>query len=166
MAGPFTYPVAQSIPFEPNRNPGYGGVPSDIESQNVQDAIEEAKHDALNNDRYLIFCAYNGNANAGRYLEMFPSIDMSTAPYYSAVDTTCLTIVAATVAANSTCTIGFYSVDGTETLLYTLTFSNEKRKIVSGTPIFTLLAARQLYIRVDSGSISKPHLYFSLSAST
>lgn len=38
--------VAINTPFEPNRNPGYGGVASDIESSDVQNAIEEVFQNA------------------------------------------------------------------------------------------------------------------------
>jgi len=44
MPAPFTTPVAQSVPFEADRNPQVNGEagPSQISSLNVQDAIEEA----------------------------------------------------------------------------------------------------------------------------
>lgn len=43
MAGPFVTPVAESTPFEPNRNPQWGGNagPSGIVSTETQSAIEE-----------------------------------------------------------------------------------------------------------------------------
>jgi hypothetical protein len=62
---------AFGTPFQPNRTPGYGGVPSEIESLTVQEAIEEVKQDAINNDRFILLASYNGNANSGRYLEFF-----------------------------------------------------------------------------------------------
>jgi len=44
MPAPFTTPVAQSVPFEADRNPQVGGEagPSQISAVNVQDAIEQA----------------------------------------------------------------------------------------------------------------------------
>ena len=71
MSGPFTSPVALSVPFEPNRDPQWNGNagPSGIQSINVQDAIEEAKADALNADIILLLTHYGGNAIVGRYTE-------------------------------------------------------------------------------------------------
>lgn len=170
MPAPFTTPVAQSIPFEPNRNPGYGGVPSGIMSDNVQDAIEEAKQDALNNDRFLLMASYNGNANAGRYLEFFNNIDSLIAPILFTAESKVIDIVAATTAASATCTIQFVDVAPTTPIvLYTLTFSNQKRVIDDGlpeSPLFTIPANTRLGIRIGTGSINRPHLYFYVSTST
>lgn len=74
MPGPFTSPVALSTPFEPNRNPQWGGNagPSGIQSLNVQDAIEEAKADVIayagTVTRWEATCAFDGNGDVGRWL--------------------------------------------------------------------------------------------------
>jgi hypothetical protein len=108
--------------------------------------------------RGLIPFSYGGNANTGRYLEFFSNIDTSIAPIYSTVALR-VTDVVAGAAANATCTIGFYNGP---TLLYTLTFTAQNQRIITGTPsvpVFTLPATGSLSVKVDSGSISKPYLY-------
>lgn len=68
MPAPFTTPVAQSVPFEPNRDPGFGGGPSGISAENVQDAIEEAKVSAVSTPRFCIVCTFNGTVSNNQWL--------------------------------------------------------------------------------------------------
>ena len=170
MSGPFTTPVALSVPFEPNRNPGFGGVASELQSDNVQDAIEEAKQDAINNDRFILLASYGGNANAGRYLEFFNGINSSDAPILYSAEARVIDIIAATTANNATCTIQFLDIAPiTPIVLYTLTFTAQKMVFADGTPLaplFIVPANTQLAIRIGTGSIAKPHLYLYSSAST
>lgn len=152
---------AFATPFEsePERANGYT-------SKNVQEAIEETLALAIANDRITILPFYNGNANTGRYLEIFPGIDTSLAPFDINTTLKCLFISARTTAANATCTIGFYDLTG-PTLLYTLTFTAQKQVVVQGTtllPLFTLPSTGELAIKIDSGSINRPHLIVGLSS--
>lgn len=166
MSGPFTYPVAQAIPFEPNRNPGYGGVPSDLESENVQDAIEEAKQDAIANDRFLILGFYGGSANTGRYLEFFSSTSSDVSPIFIAVTSRLLSATFQTRAAKATCTIGFFDLNvSSVTPVYSLSLNNAKRAQAVGTPLAVFQAGALIAIRVTAGSINTPTLQFTLSAS-
>lgn len=154
---------AFQVPFasEPERSNGYS-------SKTTQEAIEETLALAVANDRLTLLPFYGGNAGVGRYLEIYSGIDMSEAPFGIAVASKALFLKARTTAANATCTIGFYDITPvTPTLLYTLTMTAEKSKTESGTalvPIFTLPAGGQLAIKIDSGSINKPHLILAMSA--
>ena len=68
MAGPFTTPVAQSTPFEPNRNPDYNGNVGALSADNVQDAIEEAYNNAPGKiARYTITLTHNGAVGNGTF---------------------------------------------------------------------------------------------------
>ncbi len=158
---------AWGTPFEPNRL--VGGVSTEIESLTVQEAIEEAKRDALNNDRFLLLCSYNGNANAGRYMEFFSGIDSSIAPIYLKAPAKCLTMVLSSTA-NSTGTVGVFNLAVSTTVpIYTISLTGTKRTIQAGdaiTPLFVLPSDSEIALRVTSGSINRPHIYFSLSAST
>ena len=171
MAGPFTYPVAQSIPFEANRpaDRAFGGVPSELQSENVQDAIEEAKVDAINNDRFITLCSYGGNALNCRYLEFFPGIASDEAQIFLAAASRILTITARTTA-NSTCTIGFFDLNISSTVpVYTVTFSATQQVVALGTPVAPLAVTQpncRLAVRVTSGTAAKPHIMFTLSAAT
>lgn len=129
---------------------------TDLVSINTEAAIKELWSRIGQSSKGYILASYNGNAGTGRYLEFFNGIDSSIAPIYSATGLKIIEIVAATTAVNATCTIGFYNLT-TSTLLYTATFSAVKRIYLSGA-LFTLPTAGQLMIKIDSGSIAKPHL--------
>ena len=69
MAGPFTTPVAESTPFEPERNPDSTGQQSNIVSENVQGAIEEAYWTAPGSiARFTIPLLHNGTVDNGTFL--------------------------------------------------------------------------------------------------
>ena len=134
-------------------------------SDNVRNGIIEARDTAVGTSaKGFIFCSYNGNAGTGRYFEFFNNISSNDAPLLFVGATKIIRIVSATTAANATCTIGFYDIQtGSEVLLYTQTFSAVKRKNDIGsyaTPVFTIPINAQLEIKVDSGSINTPHMYF------
>lgn len=160
---------ASDTPFEPNRVNGFGGVPSEIESDNVQDAIEEAKQDAINNDRFLVLGSFGGNANAGRYLGFFPSLSSFESPIFLAAPARCLSLVISATA-NTTATIGIFNLAVSSTIpLFSATYNGTRRTIFLGSPVSPLFAIpsnAELAIRVTAGSASKPYLQISLSAST
>lgn len=154
-------------PFEsePERSNGFF-------SKNAQEAIEEALALAISNDRFLILCAYNGNANAGRVLEFYDGIDSQDAPLvFGSTATKVLSIISSTTANNSNATIDFYDLNSDPTLstpLYTLDMNGQKRKIDIGsvlTPLFTVPANGLLVVRVASSSIQKPHMQIVFSSS-
>lgn len=69
MAGPFTYPVSQSLPFEKERNPDFTGQQSQLEAENAQDAIEEAYWKAPGSiARYTLTLLHNGTVSNGTFL--------------------------------------------------------------------------------------------------
>lgn len=150
-------------PFEPNRNG------SEIESLNVQDAIEEVKQDALNNDRFILLCSYNGNANTGRYLEFFSGIDSSIAPIFLSAPAKCITFIFASTA-NSTCSLGIFDLNISSTVpIHTINLNNQTRNSQIGSataPLFLTGANSRIALRIISGSANRPHVYFTLSAST
>ena len=165
MAGPFTYPVAWSTPFEsePERSNGF-------ESDNVQEAIEEALRLAVSNDVFMTLAQYNGNANVGRHLEFYVGIDSEVAPLYFSKGSNVIAIAASTTAANVTCKIGFFNNASLtpNVPLYEVEFTADKRVIVNGTPaspIFILPIGAELEIRVTEGSIAKPHMQVVYSSS-
>lgn len=169
MPGPFTSPVALSTPFEPNRNPQYGGNvgPSGITSENVQDAIEEAKADALANDRFLVLGFYGGNANTGRYLEFFAGSASDVSPIFVAVTSRLLTVTFQTTSASATATLGFFDLNvSSVTPVYSLALVAGKRVSATGVPLATFLPNALIAVSVTSGSLNTPTLQFTLSSST
>ena len=162
--------VALSTPFIPNRDPDYTGIPSGISATNVQDAIEETLDVAASNYRAITLASYGGNANSGRYLEFFNNIASDIAPILLPDPAKLLTVVCATTAANATCDISFYDLNvSSTTAVYTLTMTAEKRKVGLGTlasPLYTFLPNALMAIKVSSGSINQPHLYFHLGSGT
>ncbi len=132
---------------------------SSLVSTNTEAAIKEIATNVGTSSRAFTFCQYGGNANVGRFLEFFAGIDSDQAPLYTPVALKMLTIVSRGTA-SATCGISFY--DNT-TLLYTVTHTAVQQVVTTGTPaspIFTVPAGASLKVKVSSGSIIKPHLYF------
>lgn len=166
MPSPFTTPVAQSVPFEPNRVTPSWPTGTGIAADNVQDAIEEAKADALANDRFLVLAHYGGNASSGRYLEIFPAEASDIAPIYLTAPSNLLQFVIQTTAANATCTLGVFDLNvSSVTPVYTLSMSAQKRVSASGI-LATIPTNALVAIKVTSGSINSPIVQMTLSAST
>lgn len=132
-------------------------------STDVFNAILEAKQDAINNDRYPILCHYNGNANAGRYLEIFPARASNTAPHILPTASNIVAVVFACEAA-STGTIQIYNLT-TATVLYTVTFTAETTKVFTGLMI-PAAALNRLAVRVNTGSLNKPYGIYWVNSST
>lgn len=169
MPGPFTSPVALSTPFEPNRDPHANGVigSSGLASIDVQNAIEEAKQDALDNDRFVILPNYGGNANVGRYLEVFPSSAMDVSPIYSATGMKILSVVLQTTAAAATCDVGIFDLNvSSVTPIYTVVMTAQKRVAYVGTPLASLAVNCLLAIRVTSGSVNTPTMQLFFTSTT
>jgi len=164
MAGPFTTPVAESVPFlsEPDRDNGFS-------SKNAQDAIEEALALAVSNDVFLVLSQYNGNANVGRHLEFYVGIDSEEAPLVFPRGSNVIAVIARTAATSAICTIGFFDnqISGTVPI-YEVIFNGEKQVELIGTalsPLFSIQSGANIEIRITSGAISKPHMQIVFSSS-
>ena len=161
---------AIDTPFTPNRNPQYNGIagPSGITSLETQSAIEEAYNLAISNDRFVILAHYGGNANTGRYLEMFPNEGSDGAPLFLAIPSKLLSVTFQTSAASATATIGFFDLNvSSVTPVYSLALVAAKRVTAIGTaaaPLASFLANAQVAMRVTSGSLNTPTLQFSLNS--
>jgi hypothetical protein len=169
MPAPFTTPVAISVPFEPNRNPSANGTSgaSGLVSTDVQNAIEEAKADALANDRFLLLPNYGGNANSGRYLEIFPNQSSLDSPIFSPTGMNILSVVLQTTSNNSTCNVGIFDLSISSVVpVYTIVMTAQKRVSYVGTPLATLGANCLLAVQVISGSINQPTLQIFFSSIT
>jgi hypothetical protein len=168
MSGPFTSPVAIAIPFEPDRDPQYGGNvgPSGITSINVQDAIEEAKADALANDRFLVLPSYGGSANTGRYLEVWGGQASNVSPIFFSDASRILSVTLQTKSVQATCSLGIFDLNVSSVVpVYSIVMTNQKRVQFIGTPLATLAPNALVAMRVTSGSINTPTLQITFSAS-
>ena len=153
-------------PFEPNRVTALWPSGTDISATNAQDAIEEAKADALANDRFLVLAHYGGNSNVGRYLEFFPNEASDTAPIFLTVATRLLSVTLQTTSASATCTVGFFDLNvSSVTPVYTISLAAQKRKSVIGL-LATFSPNALLAVRVTVGSINSPTMQITFSAST
>lgn len=154
MSGPFTSPVAYSIPFN-GEDPE--AVSAGITADNVFDAILEAKTDSLNNDRYPFEAQYNGNAGTGRYLEIFVGLaSFPDAPFVFPENSQIKTITVG-CSANTTATIGFFKTTDLVNPVFTISLTAERRKIFTGL-LYSFLANDELAIKVTSGSLQRPFM--------
>ena len=149
--------IAVQTPFEPNRNPQWNGNvgPSLITSVETQSAIEEVRAAAFANDRYTIIASYGGNANTGRYLEIFPSIDSLVGPLIFNTSTKLVGFSLGSTAA-STGTVSVYLTTDLVTPVYSASLVAATR-FNSGVISFGPWAASQeIALKVSAGSINKP----------
>lgn len=146
--------VARGVPFD---NTG-----TSLVSTNVRDAIIEVANSAFNASKAFLLAQYGGNANVGRYLEFFAGIASNEAPILVPNPYKGITIVARATA-SSTCVIRVADISsGSPVMLYDITFTAQTEVVASGSPsspLFTTGSNAKLAIFVQSGSISKPHLY-------
>jgi len=163
---PFVFGRTQNAfgtPFasEPDRSNGFT-------SKDVQLAIEEALALAVANDRFVVFCAYNGNAN-NRTLEAFNGIDMVAAPIRTFTATKLLSVVIGATAA-STGAIAFYDRNVSTTVpFYTLNYGGAAFAQASApvlTPLASIPTNALIECRTITASVNKPHVFFFLSSST
>lgn len=143
--------IASNFPFDPT---GTSMVSTDVEA-----AIKENYQLAKDASIAFILADYNGNANNGRYLELFNGISTFNAPLRVINPVDIITIVARTTSTQSNAQLEFVDLF-TNTVLYTLSYGNNKEIVLTNGPLFTIPANGELAIRVSSGSVQKPHLYF------
>lgn len=144
---------AYGTPFDPTDPEA---IAAGLESNTVQKAIIEAKNDAINNDRYPFQAVFNGNANTGRYLEIFPAVNTLEAPFVfpeaSAIRT--VTMGATSV---SNAVVGFFRTTNLVTPVFTLPYAGLSRVVFTNL-FFPFAPLDELAIRITSGSASKPFL--------
>lgn len=105
MPGPFTTPVAPSVPFDssiadPPASPAFS-------SDNVLDAIIEARNFAPGTaSRFAVVMGRNGNVS-NKWLQMFDSIDSNVTPFVAA-ETAQVIALSVAVNGNTTCRFGVY----------------------------------------------------------
>jgi hypothetical protein len=155
MSGPFTSPVAYSIPFNASDPLA---VSAGISSQDVFNAIIEVKADALNNDRYPVQASYGGNANTGRYLEVYPSLasDDANAPLIIP-EASKISAYTAGAVSNSTGVVTIRNLT-TATDLIDIAFSANKEVNATGLSITGISPNDHLGFYIKSGSINKPYI--------
>ena len=161
-------PNAEALQFEPLRNPGFGGVPSNIVSKDVQNAIEETKQSAFSNDRFILLSEYGGNANVGRNLEIFPGQASNVSPIFFTAPTRLRSTTIQTTAAQATATIGIFNLDVSSIIpVYSVVIVSMKRVEYIGAPDLALFPANTLLsVRVIAGNINTPTMQLTFSAST
>lgn len=74
--------LAQGTPFEPNRNPQYGGNagPSGITSEDTQSAIEEVKALVVSKARFAMVFVANGTVGNNQWLGFNELVTSQTTP--------------------------------------------------------------------------------------
>lgn len=155
---------ASGTPFEPNRNPQYGGNsgPSGITSLEVQSAIEEAKATAKGvASRYNLFFGWDGSANTGRWLEQFKGVPSNNSPFIVAEKSIVRTLSIA-VGSNATATVGLFR---NAVLLTTISLSASRIASISGLNL-VLNVGDTLSARPTSGTVSKPAFNIGIQVTT
>jgi len=151
---------AIDTPFEAGRNPGFGGLPQLFTSTDVQNAIEESLARAVSNDRYPIQADWGGNANPGRYLEIFPGINSLEAPLVIPENSIYVAVSLGSVNDAGDFTLGFFNPPNAATPFRSVTMlDGVNRTLVTGLSD-PLLAADEIGVKVVSGNRNKPFVRF------
>lgn len=139
--------VAKSVPFNNDTN--------SFVSTDVQAAIEEVDTAIDNKAQYGAICAYNGTANAVKYLEFFASISSNTAGLVLAENST-LRSIAVSVQTATTATFTLYK-NGVS--IQTISLSSSRTNYISGLTT-SLSTGDELSAAITSGSASNIILNF------
>lgn len=146
---------AYDTPF--NKNDPLAVAAGITNSDTVFEAILEAKTDSLNNDRYPFEAHFGGNANVGRYLEIFPALaSFPDAPFVFPENSAIKTVTLG-CSASATAVIGFFRTTNLVTPVFSVSLTNQTRGIFTGlNHLFN--ANDELAIRVTSGSLNRPFM--------
>lgn len=146
---------AIQTPFEPNRNPQYGGAagPSGINSVETQSAIEEAKNTAPGTAaRYTAGFAYQGGAS-NHWLDNH-GLPSNTNPFIIAETSTLKAI--SVVVQNNKPTNATFTIYKNAISLTTITLTNQYKQYVSGLA-FALVAGDELSVfAIQNGGAPNP----------
>lgn len=154
---------AYGTPFDPT-DPD--AIAAGLTSSNtVQKAIIEAKNDAINNDRYPFQAYYGGNANVGRYFELFPGLaSYPDAPFVTPENSVIKQITFGCTGL-STGTVGIFKTSDLVNPIYSFSLTNEQRKTITGLNV-SILAGDEVAIRVTAGSFNKPFMRTWINTAT
>ena len=119
MSGPFTYPVAEALPFDNETN--------DFVSDNAQDAIEEARDTAPGLARASIIMSYNGTIRDDTWVGYTESIDSYDTPILIPWNCTLKEITFSNKRTSVDGKLNMY-LNGTSSsdIVYTMNFSNTR----------------------------------------
>lgn len=145
---------AYGTPFDPT-DPD--AIAAGLSSDTVQKAIIEAKQDAINNDRYPFQCQYGGNANTGRYLEIFSGLPSSPDAPFVFPENSALKQITFGTTGLSTTTIGIFKTTDLVTPIYSFSLVAEQRKVITGLNV-NFIAGDEIAIRITAGSCNKPFM--------
>ena len=80
MSGPYTYPVAIAVPFDGTEDSDGNPVVPPFASENVRDAIIEARDSATSLARFVIPLSYNGTINNNTFIGYLNTIPGDDSP--------------------------------------------------------------------------------------
>jgi hypothetical protein len=149
--GPFTSPVALSVPFD-NATNGFTSI-------EVQSAIEEARQNAEGRSRFMANCGFDGNSSVGRYLEYNSNVDSNISGLV--LPRAChLWEISLVHTANSAVTYQVLSWNGvTETLITSISTTASQRKNYTTGLNIALAAGTELRVKDTAGSCTRPIVY-------
>lgn len=145
-------PFATEVPMDAANV--YFAPTVDIASDNVQDAIIEARAEAAATSRYTVQLAMSGTSGSGKWLECYPAISSNTSPF---IIPEISQLVALTLATGTITTATTITVFKNGVAVTTISLASSKKARVVGLAI-SLIALDEISIQVTSGSSSNPLL--------
>jgi ABC-type uncharacterized transport system ATPase component len=153
MPGPFTSPVARSVPFDNSTN---GFIASETQS-----AIEEVKNLFMNTSSFAIIAGRSASTGAGVFLDFIAGNSSDTSPFV-AIQNVNIRGLSAAGTSSTTCVVGLYKNGNLASPVATVTLTAQSSNYVNSLTV-PLVAGDTISVRVVSGSILKPFvtIYFS-----
>jgi hypothetical protein len=139
--------VAQGVPFEA----------PDFDSDNVRDAIIEARYEAEGKARWVTLCAHDGTASSGRWLSFFANVASNITPFVVAEAST-IKAISVGVQSNATATFTLF-INGVAVETLQIAGQSANAKTGLNIPVASL---GNLSAQVTAGSCSRP--IFTISA--
>lgn len=153
---------AWGTPFDPT-DPD--AIAAGISSLTVQKAIIEAKEDAINNDRYPFEASYGGNANVGRYLEIFPALATYPDAPFIFPENSIIKAISLGAVSPSTGTLSFFKTTDLVNPIFSVSLVASSRILLTGLT-YPLSALDELALRVTAGSFNKPFIRVWVNTAT
>jgi hypothetical protein len=139
--------VARGTPFDPT-NTGFTSI-------NVQDAIVESYNTAIEKARFALPAAFDANANTGRWLEWFKSVDSQTSPFVMPRDSQVAELSLSNANTTATATVSLFK---NGVFIQSISLAAEQYTTITGLSVM-FNAGDELSIQVTSGTLTRPIIF-------
>lgn len=158
MPAPLASQVAVSVPFEPLRNPGFGGQPSVLTSEEAQSAIEEVQANVSADLSYSHTMGRSGSVPSSTYL-LNDSIPSNLSGKNNALNNAKIVKVSVSNQGATALTVELLTHDGDEVNLTVIgSVTTPAQRSSTFTVSYPVAVNKQVAIRLAAASASAKNL--------